>query len=152
MMNLSAVHILTRRDERYRAEDGRPRSPRTAVPARLISVSPLSLGPGPERSPREVRTSPPRVGRGEAPPAAARKAPGAPGSGRRRRGCHVGAGRERVNAGPGLECELSSQSLGFLASFVVRNEAYVPAGSRSLIGLGATRRPKGRSEEKGSVL
>uniref|UniRef100_A0A803YJK9 Protein transport protein Sec31A n=1 Tax=Meleagris gallopavo TaxID=9103 RepID=A0A803YJK9_MELGA len=91
-MNLSAVHILTRRDEHYRAEDGRPRSPRTAVPARLISVSPLSLGPGPERSPREVRTSPPRVGRGEAPPAAARKAPGAPGSGRRRRGCHVGAG------------------------------------------------------------
>ncbi|XP_048798842.1 protein transport protein Sec31A isoform X16 [Lagopus muta] len=107
-MNLSAVHILTRRDERCRTEDGRPYFPRTVVPgpspARLISVSPFSLGPGPERSPREARTPPPRVGRGEAPPAAARKAPGAPGSGRRCRGCHVGAGRERVNAGPGLEC------------------------------------------------
>uniref|UniRef100_A0A8V0XKS9 Protein transport protein Sec31A n=2 Tax=Gallus gallus TaxID=9031 RepID=A0A8V0XKS9_CHICK len=108
MMNLNAVHILTRRDERCRAEDGRPRSPRTAVPgpspARLTSVSSLFLGPGPEQSPKRARTpSNSHVGRGEAPPAAARKVPGAPGSGRRRRGCHVGAGRERVNAGPGLE-------------------------------------------------
>lgn len=108
MMNLNAVHILTRRDERCRAEDGRPRSPRTAFPgpspARLTSVSPLFLGPGPEQSPKRARTpSNSHVGRGEAPPAAARKVPGAPGSGRRRRGCHVGAGRERVNAGPGLE-------------------------------------------------
>lgn len=60
MMNLNAVHILTRRDERCRAEDGRPRSPRTAVPgpspARLTSVSPLFVGPGPEQSPQEART------------------------------------------------------------------------------------------------
>ncbi|OXB84101.1 UNVERIFIED_CONTAM: hypothetical protein H355_012219 [Colinus virginianus] len=45
MMSLSAVHILTRRDERCRAEDRRPRSPRTAAPgfcsARLTPASPL---------------------------------------------------------------------------------------------------------------
>lgn len=98
MMSLTAVHIPTRRDDRCRAEDGGSPHPVPPLPRpSLTPLFPLSL----VARPRLKEEPGPRGSRGGAPPVTARKAPAAPGNGRRRRGCHVGAGPGRQNEAEG---------------------------------------------------